>query len=43
MVKLLYSRVCRIVAIQQAQTIDGRKDFEDADRIFRYLTHYYEN
>lgn len=42
MIKNIYNRICRIVSIQQAQSIDGRKDFEDAERIFRYLTKYYE-
>jgi hypothetical protein len=40
--KRLYLKVCRIVALMYAKQYDGRKDFEDADRLYRWLTEYYE-
>tara|TARA_R110000803_G_scaffold44486_2_gene94130 strand:+ start:2213 stop:2338 length:126 start_codon:yes stop_codon:yes gene_type:complete len=38
----MYKKICRIVAMQCALTRDGRKDFEDAERIYRWLTEYFE-
>jgi len=40
--KRLYKRIAKIIAMTNAQQISGRKDFEDAERIYRWLTKYDE-
>mgnify|MGYP003647980854 CR=1 FL=1 len=42
MINKLYKRISRIIALLCSKDYDGRKDFEDADRLYRWLTEHYE-
>ncbi len=42
MINKLYKRISRIIALLCSKEYDGRKDFEDADRLYRWLTEHYE-
>lgn len=42
MINKLYKRISRIIALVCSKDYDGRKDFEDADRLYRWLTEHYE-